>query len=55
MTKRGRPAKIQAAERTILVEIVRCAPLATREEICTEFTRRTGGRDTRPDDAQSVT
>ena len=42
MTKRGRPAKIQAAERTILVEIVRADPTATVAEIGTELTRRTG-------------
>lgn len=42
MTKRGRPAKIQAADGAILAEIVRSNPTATLAEIGAELARRTG-------------
>lgn len=42
MTKRGRPAKIQAAHGAILAEIVRSNPTATLAEIGAELARRTG-------------
>ncbi len=42
MAKRGRVKKIQAEHYAVLREIVSEKPLATLEEVGTEFARRTG-------------